>query len=95
MIETSIATNTTTVASALVSMTNESITKNPSVFEGVCVKVAVLEEIQPTVSLEARFQIIHTMTAEALFTAMCDLIRYNQIFPGILYILPSEKSIKT
>ena len=94
MIETSIATNTTTVASALVSVTNESITKKPSIFESVCVKVEVLEEIQPTVSLEARFQIFHTMTAEALFTVMCDLIRSFSIFPGNLLILNS-KSTKT
>ena len=93
MIETPIAINTTTVPSTIVSVTNETLTEE--IFESACVKVAVLNENQPTVSLKARFKIFHTMKTNELFTAMCDMIRYNRIFPGILYVLPSEKSIKT
>ena len=84
MIETPVATQLVTNATTPVSVTNESVTESTSIFERVCVKVAVSEESQLTVSLEARIKIFHTMTADELFTAICDLIRSSYIFPGIL-----------
>ena len=86
MIETPVTTQPVTNATTLVSGKNGSVTEETSIFEGVCVKVADLEELKPTVSLKAKFKIIHTMTADGLFTAMCDFIRSYSIFSGIYYI---------
>ena len=87
MIETPVTTQIVTNATTLVPGTNGSVTEETPIFEGVCIKVAELKEIKPTVSLKARFQIIHTMTADGLFTTLCDLIRSFSIFSGIFYIL--------
>lgn len=86
MIETPV-TQLVTNATTLVSGTNGSVTEETSIFEEVCIKVADLKEIKPTVSLKARFKIIHTMTADGIFAIMCDLIRSFSIFSGINYIL--------
>ena len=62
---------------------NPSKNENESpIFEKICVKVASLDRIEPTVSLEARFQITYTMKAEEILAAICRLIRSNSIFSG-------------
>ena len=83
MIETPVTTQLETNATTLVSLTNGSVTEETSIFEEVCIKVADLKEIKPTVSLKAKFKIIHTMIADGLFATMCDLIRSFSIFSGI------------
>ena len=86
MIETPVTTQLVTNATTLVPGTNGSVTEETPIFEGVCIKVTELKEIKPTVSLKARFQINHTITADGLFMAICDLIRSFSIFSGIYYI---------
>ena len=67
---------------------NPSKNENESpIFEKNCVKVASLDRIEPTVSLEARFQITYTMKAEEILAAICRLIRSNSIFSGKFLVI--------